>query len=82
MLLMFDMDVLDMRNLEMHPDIVIVRSPEGFRLLHGYLRLANLLRNSKKVAIHVPGEGDLTIAQTREGLHVSKGQECYKLLLS
>jgi hypothetical protein len=69
-------------SLNMHPDIVIVRHAEGFRLLHGHLRLANLLRVFKRVSIDVPGEGAITIAQTRDGLHVNKGQERYRLLPS
>lgn len=46
-------------------DIVIVREGKGYRLLHGHLRLANVLRTSGEARVHVKGEGELRILRVR-----------------
>lgn len=59
----------------MSPDILIVREGDGYRLLHGHLRLANVLLLSDEVAVEVKGEGMVKILKTRNGYVVgSKGQ--------
>lgn len=49
------------------PDILIVREGNCYRLLHGHLRLANILLQSEEVAVAVQGEGLVTILKTRNG---------------
>ena len=56
----------------MSPDIVIVREGDGYRLLHGHLRLANVMRTSDEVEVEVCGEGKVRIVKTRGGYVVGK----------
>jgi hypothetical protein len=49
----------------MSMDIVIVREGDGYRLLHGHLRLANVLRTAGEAKVHVKGEGELRITRVR-----------------
>lgn len=59
----------------MSPDILIVREGDGYRLLHGHLRLANVLLLSDEVVVEVKGEGEVKIVKTRNGYVVgNKGQ--------
>lgn len=59
----------------MSPDILIVREGDGYRLLHGHLRLASVLLCSEEVAVEVKGEGDVKIVKTPSGYVVgSRGQ--------
>lgn len=50
-----------------NPDIVIVRDGDGYRLLHGHLRLANVLRASGEIEVEVRGEGIVKVKKTRNG---------------
>jgi hypothetical protein len=56
----------------MHNDILIIREGDGYRLLHGYLRLASALTLSDVVAVNVKGEGTVKIAKTRTGCCVKR----------
>lgn len=56
----------------MIPDILIVRDGDGYRLLHGHLRLANVLSSAGEVAVEVHGEGKVRIVKTRSGYVVGK----------
>jgi len=51
----------------MSHDIVIVREDDGYRLLHGHLRLANELGQRDEVDVDVPGEGKIRIVRARSG---------------
>ena len=55
-----------------NPDIVIVRDGDAYRLLHGHLRLANVLRESGEVCVDVQGEGHLKITRIRNQYLVGK----------
>lgn len=57
----------------MNPDILIVRENDGYRLLHGHLRLASVLLVADEVAIEVKGEGKVNILKTRNGYLVKNG---------
>jgi hypothetical protein len=59
----------------MAPDIVIVRDSDGYRLLHGYLRLANLLNASNEAMVEIKGEGMVRITRTRHGYIVGKDEQ-------
>jgi hypothetical protein len=50
-----------------NPDIVIVRDGDGYRLLHGHLRLANVLRAAEAIEVEIRGEGPVTVTKTRNG---------------
>lgn len=50
-----------------NPDIVIVRDGDAYRLLHGHLRLANVLRAVDEIEVEVQGEGPVKIRKTRSG---------------
>lgn len=56
----------------MSPDILIVPEADGYRLLHGHLRLASVLGTSDEVAVDVPGEGQVRILKTPAGFVVGK----------
>jgi hypothetical protein len=57
----------------MSSDILLVRDGEGFRLLHGYLRMVAVLSMDNQVVAHVKGEkGRATIHRTPHGLRVAK----------
>ncbi|HYD96956.1 MAG TPA: hypothetical protein VEC01_16630 [Noviherbaspirillum sp.] len=62
-----------------NPDIVIVRDGDGYRLLHGHLRLANVLRLSGEIEVEVRGEGKVTVVKTRTGYVVGKGAKRFPL---
>lgn len=47
-----------------NPDIVIVRDGDGYRLLHGHLRLANVLRDAGEIEVEVRGEGTVKVTKT------------------
>lgn len=59
----------------MSADIVIIRDGEKYRLLHGHLRLSNVLRTSAQVQVEVKGEGQVHITKTREGYAIAKGAQ-------
>jgi hypothetical protein len=53
-------------------DILIVRDGDAYRLLHGHLRLANVMRLMNTIEIDVRGEGRVHIMKTRDGYVVGK----------
>lgn len=59
----------------MSPDILIVRGGDGYRLLHGHLRLANVLGAADEVSVEVPDEGTVSIVKTRTGYVVGKDKQ-------
>lgn len=59
----------------MNPDILIVREGDGYRLLHGHLRLASVLRAMNEVLVEVPGEGKVHIARNGSGYVVGKDDQ-------
>ncbi|MEC4720641.1 hypothetical protein RY831_15865 [Noviherbaspirillum sp. CPCC 100848] len=60
----------------MNPDIVIVKEGDGYRLLHGHLRLATELGRTGEVDVDVRGEGKITIVRVQDELHVrQEGQQ-------
>lgn len=59
----------------MSPDILIVRGGDGYRLLHGHLRLASVLLQSDEITVEVKGEGNVKIAKTRNGYVVGNGKQ-------
>jgi hypothetical protein len=66
----------------MSNDILIVREGEGYRLLHGYLRLTNTLTLSDEVAVNVKGEGEVRIVRTRDGYFVGRREAPMPLYLN
>lgn len=56
----------------MNPDILIVREGDGYRLLHGHLRLASVLGATDEVSVEVPGEGRVQLSRSGTGYIVGK----------
>ncbi|HEY0848184.1 MAG TPA: hypothetical protein VGE12_22645 [Noviherbaspirillum sp.] len=56
----------------MDPDILIIRDGDGYRLLHGHLRLANVLGKADEVSVQVPGEGEVRIVRAQNGYLAGK----------
>lgn len=65
-------------------DIVIVRvtvrEGEAYRLLHGHLRLANLLNADGEAWVEADDGSCVRIVQTQRGYQVSSGARCLPLL--
>jgi hypothetical protein len=66
----------------MSNDILIVREGNGYRLLHGHLRLASTLTLSDEVVVDVKGEGVVKIAKTRNGCFVNRREGPMPLYLN
>ncbi len=66
------MALVESAEKNMNPDIVIVRDGDGYRLLHGHLRLANVLRAADEIAVEVHGEGEIKVMKTRTGYFIGK----------
>ncbi len=64
----------------MSPDILIVRDADGYRVLHGHLRLASQLGMHKQIVIDVQGEGQVCVIKTRGGFLISKDGQRTPLL--
>jgi hypothetical protein len=64
----------------MLPDIVIVQDSGGYRILHGYLHLANELAISSQTCVEVQNDGKVMVIKTRDGYFVSKGGQLFPLL--
>lgn len=56
----------------MDPEVLIARYGEGYRVLHGHLRLATLLNSSKEAIVHASGEGKVAVVKTRDGILVGR----------
>ena len=48
----------------MFPDILLIRHDDGYRILHGRLRLANAMSTLEEVVVDVSGEGKVKIVKT------------------
>lgn len=56
----------------MQDDIIIIREGDGYRLLHGHLRLTNMLRRGRQISVEVKGEGCIKIEKTGAGYLAGK----------
>lgn len=66
----------------MSPDVLIVRAANGYRVLHGYLRLTSLLDLSNEAEVDASGEGKVKVVKTREGILVEEKQRRVPLYLN
>jgi hypothetical protein len=64
----------------MKQDIVIVREGGAYRLLHGHLRLANVLKANGEAWVEVPGGHRVRIVQAPNGYLVASGEQQLPLL--
>jgi hypothetical protein len=62
-------------------DIVVVRDGNVYRLLFGYLRLANELDESRIISLEVKGEGTIRIVKTSSGYMACNDEVQLPLLL-
>ena len=56
----------------MTPEVLIARYGEGYRVLHGHLRLATLLNASDEAIVHASGEGKVAVVKTPDGILVGE----------
>jgi hypothetical protein len=56
----------------MNPDALIARDGDGYRVLHGHLRLASLLDLSDEAMVHASGEGKVKVVKTRHGIFIGE----------
>ena len=70
---------LDFNSDTTSTDILIVRDGDAYRLLHGHLRLANVMRLANAIEVDVRGEGRVHIMKTRDGYIVGKDGQCLPL---
>ncbi|CAN5182053.1 hypothetical protein BH11PSE11_BH11PSE11_19230 [soil metagenome] len=54
----------------MHPEVLIVREDQGYRVLHGHLHLASLLAQSEEAEVLAVSEGKKKVVKTRSGILV------------
>jgi len=64
----------------MSPDILIVRDPDGYRILHGHLHLANALNTSNEIFVEVKDHGQVKVVKTPTGLIVAHENHLLPLL--
>lgn len=56
----------------MSPDILLVREKNGYRVLHGHLRLTSMLDLFNEAIVDVSGEGKVRIFKTQHGVFVAE----------
>lgn len=61
-------------------EVVIVREEGVYRLLHGHLRLANMLREQEEVWIEMPNAAPVLVRRRARGYVVGHGNEDLPLL--
>lgn len=64
----------------MNRDIVIVREGGAYRLLHGHLRLANLLKAEGEAWVALSGDERVKIMRSPDGYLVASGAQRLPLL--
>ena len=62
------------------PEILIVRNDDGYRVLHGHLRLASVLGISNETVVDASGEGKVRVVMTPTGIVVGEGNQRLPLL--
>jgi hypothetical protein len=58
----------------MDNEILIVREDEGYRVLHGHLRMTALLFEVNEILVKVYGEGKAKVIRTADGFIVHDGE--------
>lgn len=64
----------------MSPEILIVRDNDGYRVLHGHLRLASVLNMSNEAMVDASGEGKVRVVKTCEGILIGEENQRLPLL--
>ena len=65
----------------MNPDILLVRDCDGYRVLHGHLRLASTMRLSNEALVDASGEGKVKVIKTPHGIVVGEENRRLPLLI-
>ena len=58
----------------MSPEILLVRHGNGYRVLHGYLHLANEMSRSSQTVAVASGEGEVNVTKTPSGILIGDEQ--------
>jgi hypothetical protein len=66
----------------MSQEIVIVREPDGYRVLHGHLHLATEIMLHNEVVVDVRDEGKVKIIQTGQGYFAGRDGQRLPILRS
>lgn len=64
----------------MNAEILLIRDNDGYRMLHGYLRLASLLSTANEAEVEASGEGRVKVVRTAEGILIEEGHRRVPLL--
>ena len=63
----------------MSPEILIVRNGDGYRVLHGHLRLASELHRSNEATAQASGEGKVKVIKTPGGIFIDEKNRRFPL---
>lgn len=64
----------------MHPEILVVRHDNGYRVLHGHLHLASAMLESNEAVAEASGEGKVRVIKTADGIFVGNENRRLPLL--
>jgi hypothetical protein len=66
----------------MLPNILLIKHPDGYRVLHGHLHLSSMMARGNLAVAHASGEGKVKVIKTAEGLFVGDSDRRLPLLLN
>jgi len=64
----------------METEIVIAREKDGYRVMHGHLRLTALMSENTEIILNVQGTGDVKVKRTPTGYAVYDGEVSLPIL--
>lgn len=64
----------------MNPEILLVRSGEGYRVLHGHLHLVSVLSMANEAIVDASGEGKVKVVKTPGGILIGEADRQLPLL--
>jgi len=66
----------------MQPEILLVRHDDGYHILHGHLRLINVMSQSDETYADASGEGKVRIIKTPTGMLIDNERRRLPLIIN